>query len=63
MINPVALNTEDEVCKTVLNSIAGTSAMNAKNTAPNNVILFLTFFKYYAVGLPGLIPGIKPRFC
>lgn len=36
---PVALNTDEEVCNTVLNKIEGTNAMNAKKIAPNKVIL------------------------
>ena len=40
----------------------GRIAMNARKTAPTNVILVITLFKYSTVDLPGLIPGINPPF-
>ena len=40
--------------------IVGITAITARNIAPTYAILVITFVRYSAVGLPGLIPGIKP---
>ena len=60
---PVAVNTAAEPWSMSLNTIEGINATNARKIAPNNVILLDTRFKCSVVGLPGLIPGIKPQFC
>lgn len=60
---PVAVNTAAEPWSISLNTIEGISATKARNIAPKSVILLETRFKCSVVGLPGLIPGMKPPFC
>ena len=40
----------------------GSSAIVARNKEPGNVIRFSTPDRYWAVGLPGRIPGMKPPY-
>ena len=60
---PVALNTEDTEGSIILKIIDGINAIRARNIAPKSVILLDIFLRYSVVGLPALIPGMKPPFC
>ena len=47
----------------IFDMISGNIANIASENPPTNVNLETTLFKYSDVGLPGLIPGMKPPFC
>ena len=60
---PVAVNTDEYVGSINLKMIDGINATSARKIAPKSVILPETLFNYSVVGLPGLIPRMKPPFC
>ena len=51
---------KDTVALNKPEQINGTTLTTIKPIAPINTIRFNTFSKYSVVGLPGLIPGMKP---
>ena len=57
---PVAPNAPAKPGLIKLKIIAGIRATSARYIAPKSVILLEIFLRCSAVGLPGLIPGIKP---
>ena len=62
---PVALNALviPIGCPRALKPNVGTMAINARNSAPNNVIRLFILARYSLVGFPGLTPWIVPPYC
>ena len=60
---PVVENTLTRSSLAQENAMDGTNATSVRKMAPNSVIRLLMRERYYAVGLPGRMPWMKPPFC